>query len=341
MYRARTSRRTARSNPIVPATRALVMLAATAAVSVAPASAHAVEFERTQLPIDEQVLLAPSSERVDVAPGTRTFRPFTVTNRTSTTQTFDIVVSDVVRGSDETPYEVIQGQRSAAAAWVRLSDSSVRIPPRTTATMSWNVHVPKAAKPADRLFAISASPRDGPGPRGVQLRYQLTAVMVLQVVGDASDGASVSISGVKPGVHVGGRRHDVTITIRNAGDRVRRPSGEVKLVDRGGDVLWSTGFEQASILPGATLARSYKVPARVSIGQQWIVADLDDAGTNETIRRNAGIVAPAGLVVVLVAAMLVAILLGLRAWRRRREWRLLLEDELHDPAGAAQPDHDR
>lgn len=242
--------------------------------------------------------------------------------------------------SAETNAFVVQPTASAPAllgTWVSIGEPEVKLPPRTTRTVPFQVGVPKGAEPGDYAGAMVMSlltedaAKKGEKASPVAVEHRVALKMMLRVPGEVRPGLEIEgLAAEWDGAWSPTGRGDVRVsyTVRNTGN-VRLDADPTLTLDRsfGLGPVSAKGKPVEDLLPGGELAVEQVIRDVASVGPFTAKVSLQPSGVDrelpETPKPSTAKVEVAAWWWLLAVAIAVLLLLitAYVAWRRRRKRR--------------------
>ncbi|RJS46193.1 hypothetical protein [Nocardioides cavernaquae] len=179
------------------------------------------------------------------------------------------------------------------SSWVSIGEPVVKLPPRSTRTVPFQLGVPKGAEPGDYAGAMVMSlmaegkPRKGEKAEPVAVEHRVALKMMLRVPGQIQPGLEVEdLTAEWDGAWSPTGRGDVRIsyTVRNTGN-VRLSADPALALDRsfGRGVVTAKGERINDLLPGGALAVEQVVPDVFSVGPLTARVSLQPSGVDREL----------------------------------------------------------
>lgn len=321
----------------------LAVLAAAAVACAAPSSAAAAQQERAGADPGFAVAAVgfESYFKYRLRPGARRSGKIRVVSRSATPQVVVLRAADVMTAATG-GLEYGATEPRTIGTWIELEDEMVTVAPGRAVEVPFTLRVPEDAKPGDHLAGLVAinreqSPRRPAqgGEEGFSLRFlpRLAIAVQTTVPGEASSELTVG----NIGLDVRPTTTDVTVLIRNSGDRLIPKTGGRLTVMRGGRVLLQQQVDLDAFVPGTNVRYRLPltgVPARGTYevsgellpkgappvpvnGSASFAENEADALEEQTGQQPIGS-GPSTLLIVLIAAGALALLLMAAALLRMR-----------------------
>jgi hypothetical protein len=164
---------------------------------------------------------------------------------------------------------------TGAGTWLRLPESRVTVPPRSTARVPFDLTVPAGTPPGQYLAGLVAQPAAAPGtaptaalaPETGQFTVTTTTrvVVAVAVTVPGELRRRISVTGVRASTGATGTQ--LTVGVRNDGNVLVRPQGTLLLRDQAGAERVRLRLDMDTILPGGTAGYAVAWPRELPAGQ--------------------------------------------------------------------------
>lgn len=197
-------------------------------------------------------------------PGDRRSGKLRVVSRSTKPQEVVLQAADVTTAATG-GLEYGSAEPRATGTWLRLGGRTVTVPPGRAVEVPFTLRVPSDAQPGDHLAGLVAINRDqlraarrNGDKEGFSLRFlpRLAIAVQTTVPGDASTELTVG----NIGLDVRPTTTDVTVLIRNSGDKLIPKTRGRLTVRRGDRVLLEREVDLDAFVPGTTV--QYRLPLK-------------------------------------------------------------------------------
>jgi hypothetical protein len=202
----------------------------------------------------EAVRIEPAivEERVD--PGQVFRSQLRVSNNSSETRTYSLLVRDISDMVGNVPVFASPGEvlETGVSAWVKLSVPSVTVKPGEQREIPYTVTVPKDAFPGSHLGGVFlALQSNRPSETGAGVGYQVGSILIFRLSGNADETARIREFKVDRNIY---SRPEVNFSIKveNQGNVLVRPRGPIEIQNMFGKVAGKLTMndEALSVFPG-------------------------------------------------------------------------------------------
>ena len=200
-----------------------------------------------------------------------------VLNSGSSELTLDVYAVDAVTGATTGAVYTNRGSSpNGAGAWLKLPQGQLRVPANSTARVPFEVRAPEGARPGQYLGGIAAQASGSapsapiePSAGGRQGQFTLTtvtrSVVAVAVTVPGAMERKLSATEVRMLSGAGGAR--LAVGIRNDGNVMLKPRGQLVLRDRTGAERGRLPLEMDTILPGGSAELTVPWPKELPAGQ--------------------------------------------------------------------------
>lgn len=214
---------------------------------------------------------------MEVAPGMTKSDELLVLNSGATPLVLDLYAVDAVTGSTTGAVYTNRGtQPHGAGAWVSLPGGPLQVPANSTARVPFEVRAPADARPGQYLGGIGAQTTEpgaaqavGPSSQGRQGQFRLTtvtrSVVAVAVTVPGALQRKLTATEVRMLSGPGGAR--LTVGVRNDGNVMVKPHGELVLRDQAGGERGRLPLDMDTILPGGSAQFAVPWPKELPAGQ--------------------------------------------------------------------------
>lgn len=215
---------------------------------------------------------APNEHEAD--PGGEITSDIRFQNLTPDTLPLQIEMSDFVPGEDG---KIVVDQTPDASrslkAWMELLTTSATVRPGEELAIEYAIHVPKDAAPGSRWAAIRMTTPPVESVSGERHRFNLSAVVLVRVLGDAKEHLAVGhMSVARPDSAGNGAEVRQVLNVRfvNEGDVHLKPAGAVvEVFSFFGKRAARVALPEQNVLPGYARIISAELPAPLRPGLYW------------------------------------------------------------------------
>ncbi|MBJ7471933.1 MAG: DUF916 domain-containing protein [Solirubrobacteraceae bacterium] len=275
--------------------RAVGFAAALAVACTAASTAHAEGFADGfgARPIKRGGAdVAASYFTLNAKPG-QTLREAAVVSNTSDAPIQALV--DGVDGLTGTTSGVVYANRDdrhlETSRWLRPSKRNLTIPPRSSARFTFEVRVPRDARPGDHLAGLAFQDvRQTVSGSRLSVRQVVRVVLGVQVTVGSGSPAQVDLGDLKIQALPGTQVPSVVLDLRNKGQLLCKPRARVVLTPPGGQPITA---EQPldTLLPGDEIAYPLPFKGALAAGEYRAEATIDGCGARQQANVTARLAA--------------------------------------------------
>lgn len=264
---------------------------------------------------------------ITLDPGTSTKQTIKVNNLTDQQITLAVGKSNFTAKGDEGEVNLVDGDvRYSLSDYFNVGQSSVVVPPRGSAQVSYTIDVPANAEPGGRYGSVTFTAAPGtlaPGQSGASVRQEIAALIFLRISGTTNE--QLKIDSFKPSKSLAeyGPINFATV-IEDVGSVHEVPTGEIVVKNMFGWKTATIKLDQKLVLPGASRLIDSTLNRHWMFGHYSATLTLHN-GTQQTLTATTSFTVIPWKVVLIVLVVLFLLGWMLRRTRKRfgRAFRIL------------------